>query len=297
MRKLLYVMLALLLVCQAGLAEGMAVTDGMGRDVVFDSAPQTCVSLTPANTEILFALGLSGRVLGVDNQSDYPGEAAALGCKLGDYYAPNVEAIVALQPDVVFASDKLQQDAIDQLGALGLKVVCNDPTSFEGVAPGIELIAQVMGADAAPLTAAIQGAVDAVRNGAPAGPVKVYFALSFGEYGDYTAGPGTFIDDMIALSGGVNVAGGMPVSWPQYSIEQLVTDDPDVILVSDYAGDGSIERQLMATPGYDSLRAVAEGRVYGVDANITSRPGPRIGEALRLFSAALTAQGEVEPAA
>ncbi len=280
MKKVLCLVLLALLVCPWS-ALALTVTDGMGRQVAIDKTPETCVSLTPANTEILFALGLQGKLVGVDNQSDYPAEALAIEPKLGGFHAPNIEAIVALKPDVVFAGDKLQKDAVAQLENLGMTVVCNDPTSFDGVIPGIELIAQVMGVDPSAVTGEIKKAEEEVTT-------KVYFALSFGDFGNYTAGPGTFIDDMIRICRGTNVAGNMPVSWPEYSIEQLVLDDPDVILVSDYAGDGSVEAQLSATPGYSELRAVKEGHVYGVDANITSRSGPRMGEALRIIDEALS---------
>lgn len=291
MKKLFCVALVALLLCPMALAGSLNVTDGMGREIAFDKTPETCVSLTPANTEILFALGLGDQVIGVDNQSDYPEAAFAVENRLGDYYAPNIEAIVALAPDVVFASDKLQRDVIDQLESLGLKVVSNDPTNFDGIAPGIELIAQVMGADASRITGDIKAAKEEVT-------VKVYFALSFGEFGNYTAGPGTFIDEMISLCRGTNVAGYMPVPWPQYSMEQLIQDDPDLIIVSDYMGDGSLEQQLMQTPGYDALRCVREGHVYGIDANITSRPGPRIGEALRAISELMDRVGsKAQPAA
>ncbi|MDL2205712.1 ABC transporter substrate-binding protein [Eubacteriales bacterium OttesenSCG-928-N13] len=289
MKKLVYLMLVALLVCSmTAFADGSAVVDGLGREVSFESIPETCVSLTPANTEILCALGLSDRIVGVDNQSDVAADALQDKERVGDYYAPNVESVVALNPDVVFASTTLQRESIDKMEELGLTVVCNDPTSLSGVIPGIELIAQVMGTDAAGVVQPIEAAIAEVSAAAAEHDgLKVYFALSFGEYGDYTAGPGTFIDDMIKLCGGTNVAGDMPVSWPQYSIEQLVANDPDLIIVSDYMGDGSIEQQLCATPGYQELRAVKEGRVYGVDANITSRPGPRIGEATQLIQTAM----------
>ena len=108
-------------------------------------------------------------------------------------------------------------------------------------------------------------------------PVSVYFALSFGEYGDYSAGPGTFIDEMIAMAGGENVAGDSEYAWPMYSLEGIVAADPDVILLSDY-GDGTTVDQFCALDGYGELRAVQEGHVYALTDDLISRPGPRIAE-------------------
>ncbi len=281
MKKRASILLALILLLSVSTsALGVTVVDGMGREVTLSKTPETVVSLTPANTEVLYALGCGDKVVGVDNQSDYPADAAALDSKVGDYYAPNVEAIVALNPDVVFASDKLQQAAIDQLTALGVSVVCNDPTALADVAPGIELIAQVMGADPTPLVQDIHDRMEAAKT-------KVYFALTFGEYGNFTAGPGTFIDDILTALRCENVASKSAIAWPEYTMEQLALDDPDVILVSSMASAGDVVEQLKVAPGYSELRCVKQGHVYAVDANLTSRPGPRIGEAVTVIAEAV----------
>lgn len=290
-QKILSLFLAvLLLVSGAALAEETPTTvvDGMGRSVEIPAQPQTVVSLSPANTEILFALGAGDKVAGVDASSDYPAEALEID-KVGDYTGPNLEAIVALKPDVVFASTTLQAEIIDQLTGLGVTVVCNEPAAYADIASGIQLVADVMGLDASELLASMEAAKAAALEKAVSGESKpkVYFALSFGEYGDWSAGSGTFIDDMITLAGGVNVAAASTEAWPMYSIEQLVADDPDVILVSDFMGDGSLIEALKNTDGYKDLRCVKEGRVYAVDANTSSRPAPRINEALEQIVAAL----------
>ena len=264
-----------------GLSEVVAIVDGLGREVSIAGVPERVISLTPANTEILFALGCGDKLIGVDSQSDYPAEALGIETKVGDYYSPNVEAIVALNPDVVFASTTLQQPVVEQLESLGLTVVCNDPTALLDIPAGIEMIAKVMGADAGSITGNIAEKIDSAKT-------KVYFALSFGEYGNYTAGPGTFVDDILGLLRCENVAHGSPVSWPEYTMEQLIADDPDLILVSDYLGDASVLAQLSQEPGYAELRCVKAGHVYAVDANITSRPGPRIAEAIDVIQRAIS---------
>lgn len=282
MKKILSLLLmAMLLIPGFALAD-ISVTDGMGRAVSFDSAPQTAVSLTPANTEILFALGLGDKVVGVDAYSDYPAEALEVGAIVGDYTGPNLEMIVSLKPDVIFASTTLQSDVVDQLEQLGLKVVCVEPTRYAEVYEGIQLIADVMDADASVLLHDMKAKEEAALAKVIAGESKkVYFALSFGEYGNWSAGPDTFIDEMITLAGGNNVAASTAVQWPEYSMEQLVLDDPDLIVVSAYAP--GVAQELMESEGYKDLRCVKDGKVYEIDANTSSRPGPRIVDALESF--------------
>ena len=280
MKKMLAILIAMMLLLSATAMAAKTVVDGEGREVKVPNSPQRVISLTPANTEILFALGCGDKVIGVDSMSDYPAEALTIE-RVGDYSTPNIEAIVAMEPDVIFASNKLQKDAVAQLVSYGQTVICNDPTELDAVPAGISLIAKVMGVDAKPILNDIeQRILDTKR-------VRVYFALSFGEYGNYTAGPGTFINDIIELLRCKNVADSAPVQWPEYTLEQIVADDPDVILVSDYMGDGAVVEQLKQEPGYSELRCVKAGHVYAVDANITSRPGPRIGEAITVFADAI----------
>lgn len=285
--------LCVMLMGATAMAEGaqVSVVDGLGRTVVIDGAPETVVSLTPANTEVLFALGAGDSVVGVDSSSNHPAEVASVENIVGDYSGPNVELIVQLMPDVVFASTTLQSDVIGQMESLGLTVVCNDPTSYQEIEKGIALIAQVMGVDAQAVTGPMkEKEAEILAAAETAKGKKVYFALSFGEYGNWTAGPGTFINDMIEMLGGVNVAKDAQVSWPEYSMEQLILNDPDLILVSAYGGDESIAEALKQADGYKDLRAVKEGKVYAVDADITSRPGPRIAEALKVFAEAMSAE-------
>ncbi len=266
-------------------------TDGLGRAVEVPESVDSVVSLTAANTEILYALGAGELLVGVDEYSDYPAEAAELP-RMGDYAGPNMELIAAAAPDVVFASTTLQADAITTLEELGLNVVCVEPTGLEELYEGIVLIAAVVGADPVPLLDEIQSAFDAAAADAQLSgdAPRVYFALSFGEYGDYSAGPGTFIDEMISMAGGVNVAADSEYAWPMYSLEGIVAADPDVILISDY-GDGSAAEQFCALDGYGELRAVQEGHVYALTDDLISRPGPRVAQGFEQVVAALSDAG------
>ena len=266
-------------------------TDGLGRTVEIPETVEKVVSLTAANTEIVYALGAGDLLVGADAYSDYPEEANDLP-RMGDYAGPNVELIAAAEADVVLASTKLQQDAIEKMEALGLNVVCVEPTGLDELYEGIALIAAVVGADPTPLLTEMQDAIAETAAAVPADmkPVRVYFALSFGESGDFSAGPGTFIDELIAMAGGENVAAGSEYAWPMYSLEGIVAADPDVILISDY-GDGTVVEQFCALSGYGELRAVQEGHVYALTDDLISRPGPRIAEGFQQVVDALADAG------
>ena len=290
MKKLLSVLLALMLALSvtaladaAEAVEEISFTDDLGRTVTLADYPERIVSLTPATTEILFALGVGDKVVGIDSSSDYPEEAASLEV-VGDYSGPNMEAIVAAEPDLVFASTYLSEDQLAAFENAELTVACCQKDAWDDIPAGIEMIAEAVGADAAPVLEAMEKekaeALSAVVEREE--PLKVYFALGFGEYGDYSAGPGTFIDALIGLAGGQNVVTDPANPWPSYSLEQLVLDDPDVILISDYIGDRTtLVEQLSASEGYKDLRCVQNGQVYCVDDDTTSRPGPRVYEALK----------------
>ena len=273
----------------AGVAE--TVTDMMGDEVALPESRERVISLSPAMTEVLFALGVGDRLVGVDSYSDYPPEAAGIPVA-GDYSGPNAELILSLEASLVFASNKLQADAIAQLSSFGIPTLAMEPTSYEGIYDCIELAARVMGADPTELIAEMRAREAAATAGAEkAGGKRVYYALSFGEYGDWSAGPGTFVNDLIVLSGGVNVAQDAPYPWIMYTLEQIAADDPDVILVGAYGEPGAAIEELSRTPGYDGLRAVLEGNVFEVDGDAISRPGPRIVDALEAVAAILQAEG------
>lgn len=250
----------------------VTVTDMLGGEVTVEQEPQRIVSLAASNTEILYALGVGDKLVGVDAYSDYPEEAKGIA-QVGDYSGPNVEAILALEPDVIFASSKLQAEVIEQLQSLGAVVVSLESTTYEDIYRSIELAAAVTGSDASSLTQSMRAQQAEAESLAAAEKPSVYFCLGFGEYGDYTCGKGSFVTEVLELAGYEVVTAGVEVPWPSYSLEQLAADDPDYILVS---GDQATTDAFCAAEGYRELRAVKEGRVFPVDANVSSRPGPRI---------------------
>ena len=252
-----------------------ALTDMLDREFTLKGTPQRVVSLSPASTEILFALEKGGAVVGVDEGSDYPADAQSLP-KL---QAADVDGIAALSPDVVFVSQAMGEDGIKALEEKGLCVVCAEAAAYGDLYASIALTAQVMDADAAPLVQSIQEAVRDV--GAQAAELDlqptVYLALSYGENGHVSAGPGSFAYSVLQMAGGAPVTAQATQAYPVYTTEELLALAPQVILVP-----STVDLdELCAADGYKDLAAVQEGRVYSVDLSLVSRPGPRVAQGMQ----------------
>lgn len=242
------------------------------------------VSTVPSATEVLFALGVGDWIVGVDVSSTYPAETADIE-KVGDYNGFDVEKIVSLTPDVVFAGNKLQDDQIAQLEDAGVRVVSVDPTMYEDIAASITLIGAEVGKvdEAAALNAQITEVADAVQTKAAeiADKPTIYYVMGVGEYGNWTSGEGSFINDVIEMCGGVCVTAGSESPWMDYPMEDLVIADPDILIVSGYI----TEDTLKAEVGYSELTAVKEGHCLFINSDTIERPGPRITESLESIQA------------
>ena len=258
------------------------ITDVAGRQVTLLGIPQRIISLAPSNTEILFALGLGPKVVAVDDFSDYPAEAKTLpkiGGTSGKY---NFEQIVALKPDLVLAAEITPPDAIKKLEDLKLTVavISVTKTSFDSILNDIMLVGQMTGQvkPAKGLTSAMQQRIDAIQARVAAAKTqpRVYWELDASDPAKpFTVGPGDFVNDLISLAGGVNVFGTASQPYPQISIEQVVTANPQVIILSD-ADYGVTVASVLQRSGWATIDAVKRKQVYPIDSNLTNRPGPRI---------------------
>ncbi|MDP9357160.1 MAG: ABC transporter substrate-binding protein [Chloroflexota bacterium] len=263
----------------------VTITDDVGRQVVLQEAPQRIVSIAPSNTEILFALGLGEKVVAVDQYSDYPPEAEQKP-QLGSYVKPDLEQIVAAAPDLVLATGVHEETVVPQLEALRLTVAVIDPEDLDDVFDGIGLVGRITGQDARAtgLVCELLDRVDAVAeriNGAPR--PRVFFELSPELH---TAGPDSFIDDLISRAGGENIAAGATEEWPQLSAEVLLEQDPEVILLADEAA-GVSPDQVRTRPGWQQVTAVEQDRIVAIDPDLTNRPGPRVVDGLEAIARAL----------
>ncbi len=259
----------------------LTVTDKFGKEVVIESRPQRVISFSPEDVEILYTLGAADALIGRSTYCDYPEEALAVQ-DMGDLFNFNVETVVAATPDLVLLSSMADESLVQSLNEKGLNVLVMDmDTTLEGTYAYIQTLGlifdvQVEAADlVTDMKARIQTVNDKVRDlEKPA----VYFAVSVGEF-DSAATGDTFINGMIELAGGENIAAD-GTGW-MYTVEQVVEKDPDLLICSKLY---DFKAQIQAAEGYKELRAVKEDQIYEVDENIFYRQGPRIVEAVETLA-------------
>ncbi len=270
----------------------VTVTDSLSRKVTVRSKPARIVSLTPANTEILFAVGAGDRVVGVTTYCSYPPEAAKRE-KVGQFGEDtmNVEKILELRPDLVVADGKIHKRLVSTLESVGLVVFAREPLSVEDTCTAIREIGALTG-NAARAAAVVDGmkakiaAVQAKIAGVPLSARPTVFWEVFDEP-LMTAGRDTFITELLSLAGGKNIFADFPVAWPQISQEEVLRLNPAVIMGADDHGDKLTVDQVKKRPGWDKVEAVARGRIYLVSADIVSRPGPRLADGVEAVAKAL----------
>ncbi|MCZ7665084.1 MAG: ABC transporter substrate-binding protein [Thermoleophilia bacterium] len=261
----------------------VTVTDDTGATVTVEARPERIVATAPANTETLFALGVGDRVVGVTTLDDYPPEVADIP-KVGDFQ-PSAEAVIALEPDLVVGYSGNEEPLKPVMDA-GTPVLILNPTSLEGIYANILLVGQAVGAPTAAedLVTSIETEVEGISTTAreTGESPKVFYAL---DNTLWTAGPGSFVDELLALAGATNAAAGGPEAYYQLTPEQLVATDPDIILLPKTVF--AEPDTFVGDPRFADLRAVKQGRVVVFDDVIVTRPGPRIAEGLRVLAKAI----------
>ncbi len=258
-------------------------TDDMGRAVAIDQAPQRIVSFGPSITEILFALSLEEKVVGVSNYCDYP-EAATLKPKIGDAFNPSLERIVELEPDLVLTVKQEQLNR--ELDALGIKFMVLDPEDIDGIWGDIELVGEITGTEkkAEELIEDMQDSISqviALMEDAP--EVRVFFIIDATDLTlPWTAGTGSFIDALITMAGGENIAAKAQGAWVQFSLEQIVSADPEIIVIQTMTGGiPTVSKEgLEEHPVWGEMSAVKQGNICFINGDLVSRPGPRIVQGL-----------------
>jgi iron complex transport system substrate-binding protein len=256
------------------------VTDDLGRRVVLPVEVTRVVSLAPNITEIIFAVGAGDKLVGVTSFCDYPEEAKRIQ-KIGDTLKPNIESIVALKPQVVFVTTASQLEAFSGvLKEQGISVFTTNPDSVESVFESMFAIGDVLGraVEAGRVVSRLKARVGKVREEASRTtwevPQTVFVQL---DPTLYTVGKGSFITDLIAIAGGRSVTAGIEAAYPKVSKEAAAAYDPRVIILSD-SPDNREPNKVFA-----NSQAVKSGRIVRIDADVLSRPGPRIVSALELI--------------
>lgn len=252
-----------------------------GEEVVIASQPQRIVSLSPTFTEIVFGLGVGDRLVGRTDYCDYPAETQGIP-SVGTMIQPSVEAIIALEPDVVFVSF-MEAEMLEKIELSGATVVQIDSSnSIEGSYATMTELGRILNVneETKAVIDGIRAEIEAVAEKTKdLEPVSVYYVAGFGQGGDYTAGGDTFMNDLIEAAGATNAAGDAE-GW-SYSAEQLIAKDPDFIVIGSMA---DLTEEFKSTEPYSSLTAVKEDRVMEIDDNLISREGPRLAEGVRLMA-------------
>lgn len=280
----LVVMLAAVL-CGSALLAGCrkspkTFTDGVGRAISLEETPKRIVSLSPALTETVFALGLGDRLVGVSNFCNRPEEAQDKE-KVGDAFNLNTEKLVSLKPDLVLiagtrdAETQLEKD----MARLGIPAYVSGPSTVAEVLADIELLSKVLGVEkrGAELAGALQEDLDAVRSAIPQGEMGPRVFITF-DTELWTCGAGSFVNDVLTVAGGENIAGDVEQQYLQISMEDVLEKDPDIVLIAIPEDQAA---SLTSRPGWSSLRAVREGNVFYPDPDLVSRPGPAVVEAIK----------------
>lgn len=258
------------------------VTDDRGVTVTLAGPPQRIVSILPSLTETVCELGHCARLVGVDRYSNYPASVQKLP-QVGGGLDPNVEAIVALRPDVVLMAKSSRVG--ERLEALGIKVVALEPKSHADVQRVILKLGQLLEvADAQRIWRAIDAGVSAAAQSVPANlrGAKVYFEVN---QGPYAASEASFIGETLTRLGAKNIVPAKLGPFPKLNPEYIVRANPDLIMIGQRSAEG-----LQQRPGWQSIRALREQRLCifpSEEANVLVRPGPRMAEGARLMAKCL----------
>ena len=252
------------------------VFDDLGRLVAINGTPQRIVSLAPSNTEILFALGLGDKVVGVTDWCDYPPEALDKE-KVGSYDIPNIEKIVTLTPDLILAAHGTSIDVINTLEGLGLTVFGIKTIDLDDLLNDIRRVGEITDKEleAQALTYEMESRIQAVTDQTEEleQRPRVFYIIWHDPL--WTAGAGTFIHELIEKGGGVNICQNI-TGYTTISIEEAVARNPEIIISSVLSYDWAIN----ATGPLASTNASQTDRIFTCDDNLVQRPGPRLVEGL-----------------
>jgi iron complex transport system substrate-binding protein len=274
-----------------GLAALQNLVDDHGYKTTLTAYPNKIISVAPSATEILYAIGAGDKVVAVTDYDDYPYNfsawiAAGNMTSVGDFTNPNLEVITSLNPDLILASGGVQKESVDTLRNLGYKVIVLDPTSVDGVLKNIELVGNATGKTAEAtalvnnLTSRINAVTEAVAN---ATKPKVYYEVYYESTSSWTIGGLAWQNELIELAGGTNIFGDQQIDYYQYQAEALISRNPDVIVLPASGMGTGTQATIDAVktrPGWDTMNAVQNDRIYQINPNIIERAGPRVVDAI-----------------
>lgn len=261
----------------------LTITDGLGDEVTIEKKPERAISLSPANTELLFAIGAGDRIKGRTDYCTYPEEAADVE-SIGTYASPNTELIISLEPDVIFASDHINDSIREQVEAAGAKVIVYSPKDVDAVKDTILQAGQIMdlNENAEKLVASMDADLKELEDAAASRDKNLSVFVDIGSF--YSVGSDSLLGDILDRLGVTNIAADTGEAYPQLSVETIIEKDPD-IYISLYP----TAEELKKTAGIGDLDCIKNDRIIffealSPEADTIQRPGPRIAEGMKLLS-------------
>ena len=262
-------------------------TDMTGREITLDAPADRIVALTASDCEILYALGAGDKLVGRGEYCDYPAEVFEVP-SVQSGYETNIEQIIELKPDVLVMATMAQTvEQVEQLENAGIKVVVSDAQNIEGVYTAINMLGTLTGktAEATTIVDSMKKTFDEVS--AKAGEESagsIYFEVSPLQYGLWTAGKGTFMDEIANMLGLKNAFADVE-GWAEISEEQVIERAPDYILtITMYFGEGPTpEEEILSRAGWENIPAVKNKKILNLQNNELSRPAPRLADAARML--------------
>lgn len=303
-KKLVSLFLALVMAFSltAAFAESttVTVTDMAGREITLDAPATKVVALTASDCEILAALGAEDTLVGRGEYCDYP-ESILEVPAVQSGADTNLEQIIALEPQVVVMAKMAQtEEQVAALEKAGIRVVVSDAQDIEGVYTAIRLIGALVGRndEAEAMVADMQSAFADIAAKSENTGKTVYFEVSPLQWGLWTAGKGTFMDELATMCGLTNAFADVE-GWVEISEEQVLERDPDyIVTISMYYGEGPTPvEEIKSRAGWDVLKAVQNDAIFNADSNEVSRPGPRLKDAAEALYTFVTGEEALTPAA
>lgn len=261
----------------------LEITDDLGNQVTFEEAPETIVSLSPAATEIVYAIGAGDKVVGRTDYCDYPQEVADVD-SIGSYAEPNMELIIEKAPDVIFVSDYIDDSIRSQVEAIGTKVFIFSANDIEAVENDIQAAGQILNLndEAKEVTDGMEADRADLKETLSGKEEEKSVFIDIGSY--YSAGPGSLLDSLLKEIQAENVAEDTGETWPQLSVERIIEKDPNV-----YVSLYTKPEELKEVSGLADLDCIANDNIVYFDglsneANMMQRPGPRLVQGAKILA-------------
>ncbi|MBU1208990.1 MAG: cobalamin-binding protein [Proteobacteria bacterium] len=260
---------------------GATFTDEVGRTLEVKAPPRRIISVAPSVTEMLFAVGLEDKIVGVSTHCNYP-PGAMKKEQIGGYITPSLEKIISLKPDLVIGTaDGELKPFVNKMAGLGIPVYIINPRNVSGVMASIQNIGEITFSQAAAkrLVASMQEKTQTIQDKIKGRPLlRVLHVMAFDPL--ISSGKGTFVDNLIRMAGGVNIAEAAQGSYPRLSMEEVILQDPEVIILSSMKSRDPLTEQKQWWARWKEISAVRTRRIHVIDADLIHRPSPRIVEGL-----------------